>query len=65
MGLLTEIMDANAALVRRWREEADEREARAAHPDVVGLVERECEEAAVRALRRCADELERIAGSTE
>lgn len=39
-----------------WYVEANEREARAANPDVVGVVERLTEEAVVRTLRRCAAE---------
>lgn len=45
---------SRVALVRAWWAEADEREARAANPEVVGLIERLTEEAVVRTLRRCA-----------
>lgn len=41
----------------QWLAEALEREARAANPDVVGFIERDVEQAIVRTLRRCADEL--------
>lgn len=60
------ISSSDRDLAAQWRKEADEREARAAHPtwdrliteaNVVGLIEREAEEATARILRRCADEL--------
>lgn len=44
-------------LVEKWLTESVEREARAANPEVVGVVERDAEEAVVRTLRRCAAEL--------
>lgn len=40
-----------------WLAEATEREARAANPEVVGLIERETELAVVVCLRRCAGAL--------
>lgn len=45
------------ALAAAWRTEANEREARAENPEVVGVVERDVEEMAVRTLRRCAHEM--------
>lgn len=54
LGHLSRVLDAAAA----WRAEADEREARAANPEVVGLIGRLTEEAVVRTLRRCADDVE-------
>ena len=45
-----------------WYVEANEREARAANPDVVGVVERLTEEAVVRTLRRCAAETDGVFG---
>lgn len=49
---------ASPSLPDRWRAEATEREARAADPEVVGVIERDVEAAVVRTLRRCAAEVE-------
>lgn len=49
--------DLLARVASAWEEEASEREARAQNMDVVGMIERLTEEAAVRVLRRCAAEL--------
>lgn len=53
LGHLTRVLDAATA----WRVESAERSARAANPEV-GLIERLTEEAVVRTLRRCADDVE-------
>lgn len=51
---LEELLQEELDLATAWRAEAAEREARAANPEVVGVVERLTEEAVVRTLRRCA-----------
>jgi hypothetical protein len=54
------LVRATTSLKETWLNEATEREARAQNFDVVGMIERLTEEAAVRALRRCAAALDGV-----